>query len=237
MKRIALFSLAVIALGCGGGQAPPEAPKADKAADHDADRGGDKPGVEAEIGALDEGKVKQAFSKAAGPMTSCMEKARERVPFLAGEARFALRIMKTGAVRWAYVKESTLGDREVEACMLDALKALSWPKPQGGEGLAESPFTFDPNPDERQPVAWEEGRIAQNLRALKPALTSCRKSAGTGPLRITMHVETNGKPLSVGVAGADDKVEAAASCVVGAVKKASFPSPGSFAAKVSFSVE
>ena len=51
-----------------------------------------------------------------------------------------------------------------------------------------------------------------------------------------MYVDTDGSVLSAGIAHAEDKGEAAADCILEVVKTASYPSPGSWPAKVTFSL-
>src|SRR6185503_15672014 len=41
--------------------------------------------------------------------------------------RFNVYVTKEGRAVSAYVEESTLGDRDTEACMVDALRATLWP--------------------------------------------------------------------------------------------------------------
>jgi hypothetical protein len=195
------------------------------------------PAIEQEIGALDEGKVKQTFQRVSGKLTDCYSKGTSRIAYLSGEVRFVIRIAKDGIVRWAFVKDSSLGDRETEVCMLEALKSAGWPKPEGGEGLAENSFTFEPSGDERMPVSWTPENLGAAGRNAKNALSACRKKAGTRSLSATMYVETDGKPSSVGVASADEKGEAAVDCVTSALKGLKFPSPGSFASKVTVTID
>jgi hypothetical protein len=156
------------------------------------------------------------------------------VPYLAGEIRLSVRVTIEGTVRWAYVKDSTLGDRETETCMLAVLKGTTWPKPVGGgEGLAENTFTFEPNPEERPPVAWAPEQLGKASGEVMSSLSSCRQSAGTGALKATLYVDPDGKLVSAGVSGSDERAEAAAQCVVDALREVKFPSPGSYDAKVS----
>ena len=63
--------------------------------------------------------------------------------------------------------------------MLAILKSASWPLPQGGEGLAENSFTFEPGSDERPPVAWSPEQLGQPFRKARGALAKCRSGAGT----------------------------------------------------------
>lgn len=235
-RPIALALLGTLgALGCGGPPAPKEPPAA--VAPTSEPGAGHGVAVEAEIGALDEAKVKKAFERASGELLGCFKKGLERVPYLAGQVRFALRIDQAGRARVAYLKESTLGDRATEDCMLSAAKGASYPKPQGGrEGLAETTLDFPATGDERPPVDWTADRLGPKLRAVKGAVASCR-AKGAGPLRVTLYVDTDGKPITVGVASADEKGELAAPCVVDKVRALTLPSPGSWPAKVTIEAD
>jgi hypothetical protein len=237
---ISIFAAAaaIAAAGCGAAPPPP------------ADDGGAKPteasagyhahqgiGAESEIGGLDENKVKQVFQRSAAKLSACYDKGAERLPYLAGEISFRLRITRAGEVRWAHVKDSSLGDRATEECMLAILKGASWPRPEGGEGLAENSFTFEPGSEERPPVAWSPEQLGQPFRKAKGALARCRSSAGTGTMKATLYVDTDGKASAVGVATADERGDAAVSCVIDTLKGLTFPSPGSYASKVSVTID
>jgi hypothetical protein len=195
------------------------------------------PSVESEVGALDETRVKQTFEHLSGRLSGCYATGQQRIAYLAGDVRFVVRVAKDGSARLAYTKDSTLGDRETEVCMLGVLRAASWPRPQGGEGIAENSFTFEPGSEERPPVAWSPEQLGPAYRNARSTLSQCRKKAGTRSIKATMYVETDGKAASVGVASADEKGEAAVGCVVDALKGLKFPSPGSYASKVSVTIE
>jgi hypothetical protein len=223
---------------CGG--SPP--PVAEEPVAADPDEGGARraraaPGIESEIGSMDEAKVKQTFEQVSGKLSACFNRGTQRLAYLAGDVRFVVRVGRDGSSRWAYAKDSTLGDRETEACMLEVLKAATWPKPEGGEGLAENSFSFEPGGDERPPVEWSPRELGAPYRGAKADLDRCRKQSGTKSIKATMYVETDGKPSAVGVSSADERGEAAASCVVDALRAIKFPSPGSYAAKVSVTIE
>jgi hypothetical protein len=225
------------ALGCGATPPPPaEEPKAPESSGASEHRTAG-PSVESEIGGLDDTKVKQTFEHLSGRLNGCYTSGAQRLAYLGGEVRFVVRVAKDGSARWAYLKDSTLGDRETEVCMLGVLKGTSWPRPQGGEGLAENSFTFDPGTEERPPVAWSPEQLGPAQKKAKSALAQCRKQAGTRSIKATMYVETDGKATAVGVASCDEKGEAAADCVIQALKGIKFPSPGSYASKVSLTVE
>jgi len=194
--------------------------------------------LEAEIGGMEEAKVQSAFERTSSKLTECFTEGTKRIPFLGGDVRFALRVGKDGTARVAYLKESTLGDRETEACMLGAVRAASWPAPVGGkEGLAEGGFSFDPSADERPAVALEPDKLGKELPKAKDAIARCRSSVGGGPVKVTMYIGTNGKPLAVGLSSADDKGDQAATCIVDALREMKFPSPGSYAGKVTITTD
>jgi hypothetical protein len=194
--------------------------------------------LDAEIGGMEEAKVQSAFERTSGKLTACFTEGTKRVPFLGGDVRFALRVGKDGTARVAYLKESTLGDRETEACMLGAVRAASWPAPVGGkEGLAEGGFSFDPSPDERPAQALDADKLGKELPKAKDAIARCRSSVGGGPVKVTMYIGTNGKPLAVGLSSADQKGDEAASCIVDALREMKFSSPGSYAGKVTITTD
>ncbi len=227
----ALAALAGLA-GCGGEVTTNKPPDTGGTTPSTDNNGGAN--FEAEIGALDQDKVQATLQRASSSLGACFQNGVRRIPFMGGEIRFALRIAQSGVATVAYLKESTLGDRDTESCMLGALRGASWPAPVGGkEGLAEGGFSFDPSADERPPVTLEPDRLGKELAKAKQALATCRESQGAGPIKATMYLDTDGKPLSVGVSSADPKGDAAASCVVDALRGMSFPSPGSYAGKVS----
>ncbi|MEP7121303.1 MAG: AgmX/PglI C-terminal domain-containing protein [Byssovorax sp.] len=241
MKQPAILifaaAAAVAAIGCGA--APPPAtdggPKPVEAAA--GPRGHHGIAAESEIGGLDESKVKQVFQRSAAKLSACYDKGAERLPYLAGDVSFRLRITRDGGVRWAHVKDSSLGDRATEECMLAILKSAAWPRPEGGEGLAENSFTFEPGSDERPPVAWSPEQLGKPFHKARGALAKCRSGAGTGPIKATLYVDTDGRASSVGVATADERGDAAASCVIDTLKALTFPSPGSYASKVSVTID
>lgn len=227
----------VVGLGACGGEAPPaEVPKVETQPDSGPRRAA-LPSIEAELGALDQGKVKAAFQKSQDRLMACYTQGAQRLAYLSGEVKFFVRVGRDGSARRAYLEESTLGDRATERCMLEVLKGVTWPRPEGGEGEARNSLSFSPGDDERMPVAWSAEQLGAPYKNARTKLQQCRKSAGAKPLKATFYVETDGKPAAVGVAVADERGEEAVDCVVAALSSIKFPSPGSFASKVTVTIE
>lgn len=223
-----------LAFGCGGGEAP--ARSADDAlGDGPGSRGsGEQMSASAEIGALDEAAVDRTFHKSLAGLERCLHTGARRVEFIGGKVSFYIEVDTSGALRHAHLEESTLGDLETEQCMLNALRSKRWPKPVGGDmGYARKSFDFDPPNDVRPPTDWESERLSEALEKLAPELDQCKQGT-SGRFKATLYVATDGTPLSVGITPPDASGEGALECLAQALKSATYPSPGSWPAKVSF---
>lgn len=236
--RIRVSKLAWLALSASLPLACGEATPAPKTAD-------DKPEVEeqrgsrltmsSEIGGLNEEKVNSAFESSLSGLERCLQQGSSRVEFLGGSVSFFVKIDTAGKVDGAYLEKSTLGDRDTEKCMLDALRSRKWPKPVGGEhGLARKSFDFDPPNDVRAPASYDEDHLNKGLGKISSKLASCKN--GKGSYEATMYVATDGSVLSASVTPPDEEGENSIDCLVSTLKSASFPSPGSWPAKVTFTL-
>lgn len=205
----------------------------------------DKPEVEeqrgsrltmsSEIGGLNEEKVNSAFESSLSGLERCLQQGSSRVEFLGGSVSFFVKIDTSGKVDGAYLEKSTLGDRDTEKCMLDALRSRKWPKPVGGEhGLARKSFDFDPPNDVRAPADYDENHLSKGLDKISGKLASCK--SGKGSYEATMYVATDGSVLSASVTPPNEDGEESVDCLVSTLKNASFPSPGSWPAKVTFAL-
>jgi hypothetical protein len=189
-----------------------------------------------EIGGLNEEEVEAAFSSSVSGLKRCLSRGAERVEFLGGSVSFFLKIDGGGKVHHAHLEHSTLGDRSTERCMLDALRAKSWPKPVGGDhGLARKSFSFDPPNDVREPTFWEERDAAPGLKKVTDDVSKC-KDGRPGAYEATFYVGTDGKVLAAGVTPPNEDGDAAVDCLVSVLEAASFPSPGSWPAKVTLTL-
>lgn len=232
MKRaIVLLGTSLALVACGGSAPPPEVPTEEISEPAPRPRRSSLQ-MSQELGSLDEAEVNQAFARLSPKLMRCMEEGTRNNEYLGGHVRFFVRIDQAGKARWAYLADSGLGDRETERCMLDVVKGARWPLPIDGEGQAKSSFDFDASPDIRPPVSWGEARVASALPQLRTKAKDC--AMGSGRYRLTAYINEEGSVLSAGVAPPDEKGEAAADCIVEAVKATRFDSPGSWPAKVSF---
>lgn len=232
-------------LACGSPPEPkapepePEAPKQEP-----VKRG---PSVSQELGSIDEGATKKTFERLQGKLLDCQKEGIKRLEYLAGDVRFFLRIGADGRVKYAFLEDSTMGDRDTEKCMLGVLQDAQWPQPDGGEAEVRKGMGFDPA-DARPPADWPSDKIALVLAKQADEALKC-KGGVKGTFRVTAYIEPGGGEgkhggkhghakeghvESAGVAPPSKEGEAKVDCIVDAVKEWHVPSPGSYAAKVTF---
>jgi hypothetical protein len=189
-----------------------------------------------EIGGMNEDEVDAVFKTTLSTLEKCLNRGAARVEFLSGSVSFFLKVDSAGKVDQAYLEHSTLGDRETEKCMLSTLKKRDWPKPVGGEhGLARKSFDFDSPNDVRPPMDWDSEQAKSVLKKLGGKLDECRDGA-SGSFEATAYVSTEGSVITASVTPPNEKGEAAVDCLVETLRGASFPSPGSWPAKITFSL-
>ncbi|MFO0638570.1 MAG: hypothetical protein U0183_05105 [Polyangiaceae bacterium] len=238
MKRALLASLVPVAfaVACGGNEPPPKGPE--PVAMPTPNRA-EKPklSLSQELGSLDPKKVDEAFDRAKPKILACQAKGLKRLDFLAGDAKFYARLDTSGKVKWIFFEESQIGDRETEKCVLDALTSVAWPAPDGGEGELHKGFGYDLQ-DAREPTAWGPDKAAPHLGEIADQVKHCRGGKNLA-FKVTAYIEPeakHGKVAAVGVAAGSKEAAEKADCIAEAVKQMKFPSPGGYAAKVSFSL-
>jgi hypothetical protein len=232
MLRFGTLPSVVLLVACGS-TPPPVTPESGGPEQVESQRG---PGLEmsSEIGALDEGAVTKTFDASVPELTRCLGDGAKRVEYLGGAVDFVLRIDETGQVAHSHLERSTLGDRATEQCMLRALGGRSWPKPMGGKsGIARKGFEFDPPNDTRPPTEWSADRVGEALTRAEKQLTECKGDA-SGSFEATLYVDTSGKAIGVGVTPPDEPADSKTDCIVEVLRGLSYPSPGSWPAKVTF---
>jgi hypothetical protein len=238
VRQLLATALVSTAVACGGEASPPPVTPADPAATAETAaqvprKGG--PSVQNELGEIDQKDAERAFATAEGAISGCHKKGLGKIEYLAGDIGFLVRVGTDGKAKYVVVESSSLGDRATERCMVDALSSTKWPVPQGGEAEARKQLSFTPG-DAREPATWQSDKVAGLVKDKGDAVNACKKG-GSAQYHVTAYVQPSGKDgkiQSLGVAASSPDAFAAADCVVDALKSAKVPSPGSYAAKVTF---
>jgi len=231
---VAIMGGALIS-ACGGEPEPKNAPPVTTTTAAPASAG-PRVAVSQELGSIDDRAVSKTFDDLGSKFKACQDGATKRLPFIAGSAKFFMRVGTDGRVKWSYLEDSSLGDYQTEKCLLDTINDADWPKPIGGDATVERDLTFDVG-DARPPAEWTSDRVAATVGKHKKALDRCLKEAGSAKFNVTAYIEPHGKEgkvVAAGVSTSSKEGQAQAECIVDAVKTMKMPSPGSYAAKVGF---
>jgi hypothetical protein len=239
MRRSIAPSCAALLLVCGlavagcGGEPPPRAPEVTQQVEPPAPAKKPSLKTSSELGTVDPGAVKKAFGALDEQFMGCQKRALDRVEVLSGGVKFFLRIGEDGAARWTYLEGSELGDRETEKCLLEAVRAAQWPKPDGGD--AEAHYGMElPLQSTRPANDWSPDKVSAALGKHGDAIDRC-KAGARGAFHATMYVGPGGKVLAAGMATSTKDGEEKADCLTEVLlKMKGLPSPGSWPAKVAF---
>jgi len=235
MRALCMLGLASF-VACGGNTAenkPVDAPT-DNSNDHPRTNK-NAPSVSQELGEIDLKDAERAIQKVQPQILGCQKQAASHLEYLSGDFRVFARIDADGHVRWSYFEESSIGDRATEKCILDALAHAPWPKPRGGEAEVRKGLAFDAG-DAREPTAWASDKMFDAIASAQKSIDKC-KAGTSGNFAVTAYVVPdgkNGKVEAAGIAPPNKEGEAKVDCLVDVVKSMRVPSPGSYAAKVSF---
>jgi hypothetical protein len=196
------------------------------------------PQVSQELGSIDQRQVEVTFDHLQGKIQGCFKAGLGRIEYLDGDVSVFLRVGQDGRVKYGYFEDSTVGDRDTEKCLLNVLQSTDWPKPQGGEAEVRNKFGFDAPADVRAPTAWNSDKIAAVVGKASDAIAKCKGDV-SGTFKGAAYVQPDGKHGKVQAAGMAspskdgvDKID----CLLGVVQGLELPSPGSYAAKVSFAL-
>jgi hypothetical protein len=123
--------------------------------------------------------------------------------------------------------------------MLGVMAGAQWPSPEGGEAEIHQAIGFDAPMGVRLPTDWTADRLTVAVDKASHGVAAC-KQHGSGSFAVTAYVHSQkggiGKILAAGAAAPTKESDADIDCLVGVVQKMKVPSPGSYAAKVSFSL-
>ena len=231
---VALFFSLSVAIGCGGGSS-----ESTQTTTTTVDRRHEEPppddgsSITGLMGTISQQAVQDTLEPRMESFMHCFETRLAAVQFLGGEIRMAFRIHTDGTVMWVYPAESSLGDRDVETCIVGVAQRAHFPRPHGGEAEFSWGFALDPPGDVRAPVSLASGGIDELVESQENAV---RTQCGQGPYHVTAYVQPGGTVLAAGVATDSSDTAAHLDCVASAVRSWTFPDPGSYAGKVSFSL-
>ena len=191
-------------------------------------------GIEGTLTAYD---VRDTMDRRGEELGACYATTVERIPRIAGRAEFAIHVLRDGTVGAASYEHSDLGDRELEACVLDVVRGTKFPEPHGGEADVKWAMVLESETPGPGPEHWEPEKVRRvvNKRAAK-LREYCELPAPGPTYRITAYVNRRGRVVSAGVISDVQDVVEHLDCIAEGVRKWRMPRPKEKLAKVSFDV-
>jgi hypothetical protein len=188
-----------------------------------------------ECGGMNENKIRRAVKRVQGELGECLMAGYDEVEFLGGDVQFLIEINSQGRAQAVYVEQSDIGSYSVEQCMANALSDRRWPKPVGALiGVAHTGMGFSPPEGMREPLNWTASDIQSHLDKEKSHFSECGTEGG--PFKFTAYIDSSGTVMSAGVSHTDAGGSDVSRCLLEKVQSSRFPSPGSYPAKVQFTL-
>jgi hypothetical protein len=223
---------ALLTAACGGESTTTPEPAANARSEGgEAPPSGDELAVTGLRGTLSQSQIQGALEPRMLKFSRCVERRSSEIEWLSGKVELTFHIALDGSVARVFPSLSELGDREAERCIVEVAQGTRFPRPSGGEADFSWSLEVPPDPDVREPVAWDAAQASEILLAhAAEVLGQC----GGGAFDVTLHVDTSGSVLAGGVTTKNEDDADKLDCVAEALRAWTFPSPGSYPARISF---
>jgi TonB family protein len=211
------FAMVLFAAACGGGgggkqaaaeptdERPPTRVPID---DGEDDGGEDEPDdvqVEGLLGRLDAGQIQPVIEASWDQVQTCYSDGiGKKLRYVGGLVELKFRVNRDGTVKHVRVARGVLGHWGIEKCVLELARAMTFPKPKGGEAEFSFPIEFPPR---GRAQAMDENRVSGEVAPKLAELAKCSdESEGPMPRRIdvTLYVGPGGAVTSAGFSSADE---------------------------------
>ena len=218
-------SLAIVTLaGCGSDKAarnesggPEQALQRRKA----KQAGGDDPAqamrVDSELGVLETEEVDATMRDHFDDIRGCYGRAGKAQRYAGGRVLLRFLVAGDGTAQDVLVVESTLGNYDVERCLVDVGRRIAFHAPSGRKATTfEYPVEF--RSTNQVAVLDIEGlKVEHDLSVFLPQLAVCGQVAPEGATAV-VYIEPNGTPGSVGLAAGGTLDEDVGDCMVQTIR-------------------
>jgi TonB family protein len=226
MKSVFLvfLSFAFLGLGCGSdkgarngaGGGPEFAMKKRRPPPKPVDPGASMT-LDNEVGVVDSDDVEATIQEHFDDVRACYTRAGKAQRYAGGKVLLRFMVAGDGAAQDVWVLESSLGNYDVERCLVDVGRKIRFHAPSGGK-----PTTFEYPVEFRSESGVEilnvDGpKVDHDVAVLLPQLAACGRVAEE-VVSAMIYIEPNGSPGSVGLATAAAIDEDAGDCVVQTIR-------------------
>lgn len=165
-------------------------------------------------GTLNKDDVHQTMDAQQPAFDACIGASRRRLRWVSGSIRFVFKVGGEGQIEQVHPIESTIGHRELEACLSQAVAATVFPRPAG---RATATFTWgmtvEPVPG-RLPEPLDEKLLRQVLSKRRRDVVKNCKIRRRERFLVTAYIARNGRVLSAGAVPLPPKASEKLECVL-----------------------
>jgi TonB family protein len=146
-------------------------------------------------GRLDSYDIQQGVNRHAAAVANCYNRPAKKQKYLGGKVSFKFVVTREGDVKTVKIDESDLGSWEVESCLLEVARSMTFARPKGGEAEFQVPLEFT---GRRRVLWWEEDKTQAEVAEKLVELEACQPVPSD--VWVTLYIGTRGKVLSAGFA-------------------------------------
>jgi len=228
MKRAAfpLAAMVLVGAGCGSDKAVQQDQSAtplahNRHASHGiyaADSSSSGMTVDNELGVLDTDDVEATLKEHFEDIRGCYHRAGKAQRYADGRVMLRFLIGGDGIAQDVLVIESTLGNYDVERCLVEVGRRITFRAPTGHKATTfEYPVEF--RSTNQLAVLDVDGlKLDHDLSVFLPQLAACGQLAAEGANAI-IYIEPNGFPGSVGLAAGSTLDEDVGDCMVQTIRR------------------
>jgi TonB family protein len=173
--------------------------------------------IDSEMGVLQTEDVNATMQEHFTRIRECYHRAGKAQRYAEGRVQLRFLVNGDGSAQDVWVVESTLGNYDVERCLVDVGRRISFRAPSGRKSTTfEYPVEFR-STNQVAVLDCEAERVEHDLMVLLPRLASCGQLASEGASAV-IYIEPNGTPGSVGLSVGAAMDEDVADCMVQTIR-------------------
>jgi TonB family protein len=174
--------------------------------------------VENELGVLDTADVEGTIEEHFDEVRACYHRAGKAQRYAGGSVTLRFLVAGDGRAEDVWVVRSNLGNYDVERCLVEVGRRLTFDAPYGNKATTfEYPVEF--HSTNQLAVLDVDGlKIDHDVASFRPQLAACGQLAKDGAMAI-MYIEPSGIPGSVGLAATSEMDEDVGECIVRTIRR------------------
>jgi TonB family protein len=174
--------------------------------------------LDSELGVLETSEVEAALARNFEAIRDCYQHAGKAQRYAGGKVLLRFMVNGDGSAQDVLVVESTLGNYDVERCVVGIGRKIAFPAPSGNKATTfDYPVEF--RSSNQLAVLDVDGlKVERDVASFLPQLASCGQLAPE-PASAIVYIEPNGFPGSVGLAANVPLDEEVGDCIVQTIRR------------------